>query len=550
MKYALREDASTICLLEDGGKLFPQFRQITVFVRNLIRPEHLGQYLYFFPYKGRNGKYYGSATRIRTSLEDKGIIPKYNYVAKIESEVEFRILPGVIHTLSKNYMPAWNMQSYLRYLSDKTSAFILFLRVYKVNQTLDLNYLKKGSKSSFQIFQLYNKKGIPTSLQVDGLKSLISKNTFDYTKEEIMHILKVDNAYITEYSDTLNGLQDLTERVKADKLLKGTYEKWERSHLQWKRKWKTDNFDKKSDRNFDMAKVDYNAIFKKTVSLYPGMKDIIQYIQNIQPARLGESEFLLNKIHDQNLVGIKARKRLFEMNIRTAVKDALSTYEKDDIDLEDAFQEASIGIWKAVLKYNSNVEGLFPSYSSMWSLRVMQRYLPYYQYNCRFPAHYIYYVSNIMNKIKKKFHNIDLNQLEPQSLFKLLKNFTDCDDKNAKRLSILLIPSLSFEVVKNNKKFKYVISDNGEQAKKINRYLVYNDSKKILSPLTSKERMIIKSRFGFDCKKELTLQQIGDELGITRERVRQIQVKALQKIVKHLYAEHLVNKQIYDKWIK
>lgn len=82
--------------------------------------------------------------------------PKFNYVTVIESEVEFRVTSTVMKHLSREYMPAWGMKSYLDYFSDRPSGLLLFLRVYRVNQAIDYKYLEKGSKGSFQLFRLYD----------------------------------------------------------------------------------------------------------------------------------------------------------------------------------------------------------------------------------------------------------------------------------------------------------------------------------------------------------------------------------------------------------
>lgn len=71
INWALREDPATICLLEDAGNKIHDCCQITTFGRNLIHPEHIGEYLYFFPYADFPGKYYGEKTIVREKVQEK-----------------------------------------------------------------------------------------------------------------------------------------------------------------------------------------------------------------------------------------------------------------------------------------------------------------------------------------------------------------------------------------------------------------------------------------------------------------------------------------------
>lgn len=119
--YALREDQNSIFLLQDAGRHYDKYCQITVFGRNIIRPEFFRQYMYFAPFTGYNGKYRGGVTDIMMSIEDNSCVPTSNYVAVIDTEVEFRVTPSVIRQLSREHMPAWGIKPYLDYFSDRKS---------------------------------------------------------------------------------------------------------------------------------------------------------------------------------------------------------------------------------------------------------------------------------------------------------------------------------------------------------------------------------------------------------------------------------------------
>ncbi|OCN03399.1 hypothetical protein A7X67_10975 [Clostridium sp. W14A] len=527
VKYALREDPSTICMLEDAGKFFQNYCQITVFARNIFKPEHIGQYIYFAPFTGANGKFHGNMTDVRITMEDNKMEPKFNYVTVIESEVEFRVTSTVMKHLSREYMPAWGMKSYLDYFSDRPSGLLLFLRVYRVNQAIDYKYLEKGSKGSFQLFRLYDEYENETSLRIDGLTPAISDNKFSYIKDEIIHLLKVDNSFIVEYDNTEKGRQSLNDRFEADKQLRNTHQKWENRHLQWAE----NGYDIDADEDFDMAQLDYDAIYKKVVELYPSMETIVEYVRNLQAARLGEYDYLLSDVHEQNDNARTSELRIFDMSVRAAVKNALYCYKNDGIDLEDAFQEACIGIIMAIKKHNDGVEGLFPSYASMWMTQVMHRDLPYYQYNYRLPIHYIDKIKKIVRELKEAVGSIKFSDLQPSDLMRLLLKYTSCNKDDASRLSMILIPAISVEELIENG-FDEFFSDKNKAVDELENALYFDTIHDLLNILTERERNIIVMRFGLNSSHEYTLEEVGKVVGITRERVRQIEKKAKGKILR------------------
>ena len=542
VNYALREDPSTICMLEDSGKFFKNYCQITVFARNILKPECFSQYIYFAPFRG---KFHGDMTDVRITMEDNQMEPGFNYVTVIESEVEFRVTSTVMRHLCREYMPAWDMKSYLDYFSDRPSGLLLFLRVYRVNQAIDSIYLEKGSKGSFQVFRLYDEYENETSLRVDGLTPVISNNKFSYMKDEIIHLLKVDNSFIVEYDHTEKGLQNLNDRFEADKLLRDTHQKWENRHLQWAE----NGYDIDADEDFDMAQLDYDAIYKKVVEMYPSMEPIVEYVRNLQAARLGEYDYLLNDIHEQNDNAKTSELRIFDMSVRAAVKNALYCFINDGIDLEDAFQEACIGIIMAIRKHNDGVEGLFPSYASMWMTQVMHRDLPYYQYNCRLPVHYMDKTTKIVRELKEVVGNIKFSNLQPRDLMGLLLKYTSCDKDDASRLSMILIPAISMEE-SLEMGFGELFSDKNKAVDEIENALYFDtihDSS--LNILTERERNIIVMRFGLNNSHEYTLEEVGRTMGITRERVRQIEKKAMGKILKYLYSRQSITQEQYDQAI-
>ncbi len=538
VSYALREDPNTIFLLQDAGRHYEKYCQIAVFGRNIIRPEFFRQYMYFAPYTGNSGKYYGSLTDVRLSIEDNAYVPATNYVAVIDSEVEFRVTSSVIQQLSKEYMPAWGVKSYLDYYNDRKSGVLLFIRVFEVDQSLPSSYLEKGTRGSSQILKLYDEFGDETSLPISGIKPVISDNKFSYLKDEILHLLKVESSFIALYENTESGLNSLQERVIADRQIQGTHRKWENNNLQW--------IESDEDSDFDMAQLDYEAIYQEVLNICPSMYGVIDYARNVQAARLGEYDYYLKDIHSCSDKEGGSFSRIFDMSLRSAVKNALYYHKQYGIDYEDAFQEACIGVITAIRKHSDTVEGLFPSYAGMWMRQILYRNLPPYDYNVRFPVYYGTRISQVLKQLSSVFDMSYIESISFNDLYYLLLNCSDCDADEARRIAYILYPAESVEEILENPRHEHLLVDENDQFSEINKSVSLEMVHDALNALTQREREVISYRFGFDSYEESSLEDVGKVFGITRERVRQIEAKAMRKMVDYLYQEHYIAKEEYN----
>lgn len=540
--YALREDQNSIFLLQDAGRHYDKYCQITVFGRNIIRPEFFRQYMYFAPFTGYNGKYRGGVTDIMMSIEDNSCVPTSNYVAVIDTEVEFRVTPSVIRQLSREHMPAWGVKPYLDYFSDRKSGILLFLRVYKVSKALPSAFLEKGSKGSSQVLKLYDLNGEELIFSTDVLEPVISDNKFSYLKDEILHLLKVENALLALYESTDSGLQSLQERVIADREIQDTKDRWNNRHLQWV------DADEDELEDFDMAQLDYESIYQEVLEISPGMKDVIDYVRNIQAARLGEYDYYLKDIHTDSPNKEFAENRLFDMSMRASVKSALYHYKKTGVDIEDTFQEACIGIIMATRKYNDNVMGLFPSYVSMWMRQVMDRNASPYDRNMRIPVHYREHIHQVMQLLFDGCQCDDINEMDNCELYSALMKYAGCNTtQEAYHWISILRPSESIEDILEDPLREEFLKDT-DYENRFDEWIDINDRKVIrdaINTLSEREQEILIRRYGFDGYPVTSLEGIGNTIGITRERVRQIEVKALTKVLKYCYQQRFISREQY-----
>ena len=284
----------------------------------------------------------------------------------------------------------------------------------------------------------------------------------------------------------------------------------------------------------DMAQLDYDLIFDEVINICPNMKPIINIIRNIKAARFGEAEHLLKQRYDVE-IGLHAKQRLLDMNVRVAVKDALYFYKKYGVNIEDAFQEACIGILTAIEKYTDNVQGQFGTYASWWMYRLMQRNLPIYQYNTYVSFSYKEKLSHIVDMITDELGD-NFEVLSWNELVEWIQLCSDVSIEEANFICSILVHADSIEkLIEDDEE---LFSDNGEQMYFLNEQLTINSINSALDSLNERERNIIKMRYGIH---EMTLRDIGNKLGLTRERVRQIEAKAIIKMKRYIHKYKLFN---------
>ena len=466
-----------------------------------------------------NAKYYGQSTDIMNQIFDDNMSIKYDYAVVVDSQVEFEVDYSILNKLSKEYMPSRDAETYQQYFSNYTSGVIVFCRVYKIDKSVGQAYLQKGKQGSAQVIKLYDKFGLETSMDVGGFVPVISDNKFEYIKDEVIHFLKTENVFISLYKNNLQDKERLDARIEAERALKNIH---------------NSRFDFDENLEMDMAQLDYDLIFDEVISICPNMKPIINMIRNIKAARFGEAEHLLKQRYN-NEIGLHAKQRLFDMNVRVAVKDALYFYKRYGVNIEDAFQEACIGILTAIEKYTDNVQGQFGTYASWWMYRLMQRNLPIYQYNTYVSFSYKEKLSHIVDMITDELGD-NFEVLSWNELVEWIQLCSDVSIEEANFICSILVHADSIEkLIEDDEE---LFSDNGEQMFFLNEQLTINSINSALNSLNERERNIIKMRYGIH---EMTLRDIGNKLGLTRERVRQIEAKTIIKMKRYIHKYKLFN---------
>lgn len=244
---------------------------------------------------------------------------------------------------------------------------------------------------------------------------------------------------------------------------------------------------------------------------------------------------LLTKEEEENLANAiaagdqEAKQQLIKHNLRLVVSIA-KPYMGRGMSFSDLIQEGNLGLIKAVDKYDVSRGFRFSTYATWWIKQSISRAIKEQARSIRIPAHIIEFMSNI-KKVERDFQQKYNRDPKVEEIAAIL----DVDVKKVKNAYASMQDATSLDIMVGDEEDTTIGSFVEDESVALDFSAIEDEDRdkaiqQVLQTLNDRERKIIIYRFGLQGNRAMTLEEIGKSMQLSKERIRQLEVKALEKL--------------------
>lgn len=312
--------------------------------------------------------------------------------------------------------------------------------------------------------------------------------------------------FFPEVEQDITGLEELYERL-------------EEAGIEIKEAKELLKLEEKELKEIPEAQLDSVQMYLREIGQYP-------------PLSAEEEKELAKKIEKGDL---EAKKRLAQANLRLVVSIAKKYIGRSPhLSFLDLIQEGNLGLFRAVEKFDWRKGYKFSTYATWWIRQAISRALADQARTVRIPVHMVETLSKFTQARRKLLQELGREPLPEEIAAEM--------EVEVEKVHVLL--KISQEAVslqtpvgedEEDSLLEEFIADEKTPSPSLEaaRSLLKERLKEILVDLTPREQKILSMRFGLENGITHTLEEVGKECGVTRERIRQIEAKALEKIRQH-----------------